>query len=185
MEFAARYRWWPLLHVVVACAAIGQGVCLVLVWAANLALAGDAAAEGVVAAMQWLGWLELALSVLVVGGLAVGAWLHRPLWARGVAAVILGMALHWGWWLLDRRVDMFATTVPGDVTPELLARVELRLWTMLGVDALSLLLLVLGGVLLLWHRSARRAEPDAAGQPLPADATPEVRAARGGVRALR
>ena len=56
-----------------------------------------------------LGWVEIIAAAAVVLGLAVGLWFHRPLWAPGVLFVVLGMALHWGWWLLDRKVDMFGT----------------------------------------------------------------------------
>ncbi|CAL8978842.1 hypothetical protein PROP_02611 [Propionicimonas sp. T2.31MG-18] len=159
MDFPVRLGWWPVLHLVVALSAISQGAILVGVWAANLTLAGDpAAGEAIVAAMVALGWVEIGLSAVIVIGLAVGAWLHRPLWARGVASVIIGMVLHWGWWLLDRRVDVFGTA---DLTvPDIEARLQLRLWTMLGIDVVSVVALVLGGILLVRHRPRSRGESD-------------------------
>lgn len=145
-----------VLARVVAIAAIALGLCIVAVWVTNLALTKAVTdadpADPVVMAMAVLGWVELGLAVVVVAGLATGAWLHRPLWARGVASVIVGMALHWGWWLLDRRVDLFGTSSV-DLSPaDLVARVEARMWTTLGIDVAAVLALLLGGVLLLLHR---------------------------------
>jgi hypothetical protein len=153
MESSVRVGWWPILHLVVALSAIAHGLIIVLIWVANLALAGDTAAtESIVGAMLVLGWVEIGLGVLVIAGLAVGTWLHRPLWARGVALVIIGMVLHWGWWLIDRRIDVFGTSALVEGDPALVTRLEARLWTMLAIDAVSVLLLVLGGALLIWHR---------------------------------
>lgn len=151
-----------VLARVVAVAAVALGLCIVAVWVTNLALTkavtDEVGAEPIVMAMAVLGWVELGLAVVVVAGLATGAWLHRPLWARGVASVIVGMVLHWGWWLLDRRVDLFGTSSPDLSPPELVARVDARMWTTLGIDVAAVLALLLGGVLLLLHR---RPDPDA------------------------
>jgi hypothetical protein len=145
-----RFTWW--LSRIVATAALATALCLVVVWTTNLALTRAIAEEGdtgpIVSALNVLGWVELGLAVVVVGGLAVGAWLHRPVWARGVASVIVGTALHWGWWLLDRHVDPFRVNLP-DADDGLLGRVTARMWTTLGVDVLAIGALVLGGVLLL------------------------------------
>jgi hypothetical protein len=157
MTSSVRFGWWPILHLVVALSAIAQGVIFVLVWAANLAFAQDPeGGEVIVSAMVALGWVEIGLAGVVVIGLAVGAWLHRPLWARGVASVILGMVLHWGWWLLDRKVDVFGTW--NVEVADLAVRLERRLWTMLAVDVAAVVALVLGGLLLLWHRPRREPE---------------------------
>jgi hypothetical protein len=157
MDSTARFGWWPVLQFVVAIAAMALGVSVVLVWAANFALTEAVAStigeDAVVASMQVLGWVELGLSVVVLAGLAVGAWLHRPLWARGVASVIVGMVLHWGWWVLDRRFDLFGMAALPEGDPLLVARAEARLWTMLAIDVVAVLALVLGGVLLVRHRS--------------------------------
>ncbi len=161
MDSTARIGWWPILHLVVALSALAHGLIIVLVWAVNLALAGDrVAAAGVVGTMLALGWVEIALGALVIGGLAVGTWLHRPLWGRGVASVILGMVLHWGWWLIDRRFDVFGTAALAVGDPALVGRLEARLWTMLAVDVVSVLLLLLGGFLLLRHRPRSVGEAD-------------------------
>nr|WP_300151300.1 hypothetical protein [Propionicimonas sp.] len=160
MDSTARFGWWPVLQFVVAVAAIALGVSLVLVWAANLALTEAVTStigqDAVVSSMQVLGWVELGLSVIVLAGLAVGAWLHRPLWARGVASVIVGMTLHWGWWVLDRRFDLFGMAGLPEGDPLLVSRAEARLWTMLAIDVAAVLALVLGGVLLVRHRSRGR-----------------------------
>jgi hypothetical protein len=157
MDSTARFGWWPVLQFVVAIAAMALGVSVVLVWAANFALTEAVTStigeDAVVTSMQVLGWVELGLSVVVLAGLAVGAWLHRPLWARGVASVIVGMVLHWGWWVLDRRFDLFGMAALSEGDPLLVARAEARLWTMLTIDVVAVLALVLGGVLLVRHRS--------------------------------
>jgi hypothetical protein len=157
MDSAARFGWWPVLQFVVAIAAMALGVSVVLVWAANFALTEAVTStigeDAVVTSMQVLGWVELGLSVVVLAGLAVGAWLHRPLWARGVASVIVGMVLHWGWWVLDRRFDLFGMAALSEGDPLLVARAEARLWAMLTIDVVAVLALVLGGVLLVRHRS--------------------------------
>lgn len=152
-----------ILARVVAIAAIALGLCIVLVWVTNLALlraATDAVGtDGIVTAMIVLGWVELGLSIVLLGGLATGVWLHRPLWARGVASVTIGLVLHWGWWLLDRRVDLFGTVGADPASPDLAARIEARMWTTLAVDAVAVVALLLGGVLLLRH--ARGSNPGA------------------------
>lgn len=146
-------RW---LRFVVAWASLLLGLTLVAVWAANLALRGtpDDTADGnaIIAAMLVQGWVVIVLTAVVVIGLAVGAWLHRPLWARGVALVMTGMVLYWGWWLLDRRIDLFGMGTLEASDPNLYARAEARLWTTLGVDVVAVLALLAGGVLLLRHR---------------------------------
>jgi hypothetical protein len=156
-------RMRSVLARVVAVAAVALGLCIVAAWVANFALmktgADVVSTDPVVMTMAVLGWVELGLAVVVLAGLATGAWLHRPLWARGVASVIIGMALYWGWWLLDRRVDLFGTSSLELSPSELISRVEVRMWTTLGTDVVAVLALLLGGVLLLRHRS--RPESDA------------------------
>ena len=176
MDPMARPGWWPVLRVAVAVAAIAFGLSIVLAWVANIALSrmvtDEAGAAAVLGLLQVLGWVELGLSVVVLGGLAVGVWLHRPLWARGVASVTIGMLLHWGWWVLDRRFDLFGTYGLADDDPILLARMETRLWTMLAVDVASILALVLGGALLLRHREPPAGEVGA--DPEPAEPEPDA-----------
>ncbi|MGC3994281.1 MAG: hypothetical protein QM779_09275 [Propionicimonas sp.] len=149
----ARFSRW--LRLVVATAAIAQALCLVLVWVVNLwlsaALVDEVGSDGIVLTLSVLGWVELVLGLAVLGGLVVGLWLHRPLWARGVATVTIGMVLHWGWWLVDRRLDLFGLAGMDAGDPAYLGRVEVRLWTNLGIDALAVIALVLGGILLLRH----------------------------------
>lgn len=147
------------LRLVVALAAIGQAAILAAVWVANfslsVAMVEEVGAEGIMTALSVLGWVELGLGLVVLAGLVTGLWRHRPLWARGVASVMIGMALHWGWWLLDRRLDLFGVAGLDPSDPAYLGRVETRLWTTLGMDVLAVAALVCGGVLLLRHK-----EPD-------------------------
>ncbi|MCB0910884.1 MAG: hypothetical protein KDB60_04620 [Propionibacteriaceae bacterium] len=156
-------RW---LRIVVAISSLLLGASLVAVWVANLALTrtvdDTVDGEAVVNTMLVLGWVVIVLTGVVVLGLAVGAWLHRPLWARGVALVMAGMTLYWGWWLLDRRVDLFGMAALGADDAELYTRAEARLWTTLGIDVVAVLALLLGGVLLLRHR-----EPELESEPEP------------------
>lgn len=150
--------WLPILRRTVGAAAILMALAVVGVWVGNFALIGQAAeATGAGAGLETLlvlGWVEIIAAAAVVLGLAVGLWFHRPLWAPGVLFVVLGMALHWGWWFLDRRVDMFGTSGFNDPDPELFRRAAVRMWVMLGFDSLAVLLLLLGAVLLF--RRARR-----------------------------
>lgn len=155
-------RW---LRFVVAGSSLLLGLTLVAVWVANLALSRtvEDTTDGntVVATMLVLGWVVIVLTVVVVLGLAVGAWLHRPLWARGIALVMIGMVLYWGWWLLDRRVDLFGMTSLAADDPVLYVRAEARLWTTFGIDVVAILALLAGGVLLLLHRETGLGTADA------------------------
>lgn len=150
--------WLPLLRRTVGAAAIVTALGIVAVWAGNVAMTkevlGALGVDGFLTLLTALGWIEIVAGAVVVLGLAAGQWFHRPLWAPGVLFVVLGMALHWGWWLLDRRVDLFGTSGFNDPDPELLRRAAVRMWVMLGIDVLSVALLLFGAVLLL--RRARR-----------------------------
>ncbi len=142
----------------VASASLLLGLTLVAVLVVNFALARTVEdtvdGDTIVAALAALGWAVLVLSGIVVLGLAVGAWLHRPLWARGVALVMAGMGVYLGWWWLDHRVDLFGMSTLAPDDPALYARAEARLWTTLGIDVVAVLALLVGGVLLLFHREA-------------------------------
>ncbi len=178
MDPSPRPGWWHRMRRAVAVASITFGLSLVGAWLASVSLSGqvtdEAGAAGVRSWLQFLGWLEIGLSVVVIGGLAAGAWLHRPLWARGVATVIVGMVLHWGWWVLDRRFDLFGTSGLTEGDPALVVRTEVRLWAMLAADALAVLALVVGGLVLLWHRDPAERRDDE-GPVGPADGGAEER----------
>jgi hypothetical protein len=155
----------PTLRRTVGTAAIVMALAVVAVWAGNVALTGDAVqavgTDRVIDVLMTLGWIEIVASAAVVLGLAAGLWFHRPLWAPGVLAVVLGMALHWGWWVLDRKVDLFGTSGFNDPDPELLHRAAERMWVMFGADALAVLLLLFGAVL-LFRTNRRSGQADAA-----------------------
>lgn len=155
----------PILRRTVGGAAIVMALAVVAVWAGNFALTKEVVealgADAIITLLTTLGWIEIVAGTVVVLGLAAGQWFHRPLWAPGVLFVVLGMALHWGWWLLDRKVDLFGTSGFNDPDPELLRRAAVRMWVMFGIDALSVALLLLGAVLLL-RRAGRSGQADAA-----------------------
>jgi hypothetical protein len=165
---SADIDWLPNLRRTVGAAAIVMALAVVAVWAGNVALTKDVVEslgpDAIINLLTTLGWIEIVAGAVVVLGLAAGQWFHRPLWAPGVLFVVLGMALHWGWWLLDRRVDLFGTYGFNDPDPELLRRAAVRMWVMFGVDALSVVLLLVGAVLLL-RRAGRsgQAHPAADG----------------------
>jgi len=157
--------WLPILRRTVGAAAIVMALAVVAVWAGNFAITKEVVEslgpDAIINLLTTLGWIEIVAGAVVVLGLAAGQWFHRPLWAPGVLFVVLGMALHWGWWLLDRRVDLFGTSGFTDPDPELLRRAAVRVWVMLGIDSFSVALLLVGAVLLL-RRAGRSGQAYAA-----------------------
>ena len=155
----------PLLRRTVGGSAIVMALAVVAVWAGNFLLTAEVVEalgpEAIINLLSTLGWIEIVTGAVVVLGVAAGQWVHRPLWAPGVLFVVLGMALHWGWWLLDRKVDLFGTSGFNDPDPELLRRATVRVWVMFGIDSLAVVLLLLGAVLLL-RRVGSSGQADAA-----------------------
>lgn len=149
----AEFDWLPILRRVVGVAAVAMALAVVGVWGGNFALRAAAnQADGldrILDRLLVLGWVEIVAGIAVLLGLTAGLWLHRPLWAPGVLPVVLGMVLHWGWLLLDRRVDLFGTSGFSDPDPELVRRAVARMWVMFAADSLAVLLLLLGAVLLI------------------------------------
>ena len=154
----------PPLRRTVGGSAIVMALAVVAVWAGNFLLTAEVVEalgpEAIINLLRTLGWIEIVAGAVVVLGVAAGQWVHRPLWAPGVLFVVLGMALHWGWWLLDRRVDLFGTSGFNDPDPELLRRATVRVWVMFGIDSLAVVLLLLGAALLL-RRMGRSGQADA------------------------
>ena len=157
--------WLPILRRTVGAAAVVMALAVVAVWAGNVALTRETVdalgPNAIIDLLTTLGWTEIVAGAVVVLGLAAGQWFHKPLWAPGVLFVVLGMALHWGWWLLDRKVDLFGTSGFNDPDPELVRRAAVRVSVMLGIDSLSVVLLLLGAVLLV-RRGGRSGQADAA-----------------------
>lgn len=151
MDLAER-DWLAILRRTVGTAAIVMALAVIAVWAGNVVVTRMVVEPDdigrVIDTLTTLGWIEIVAGAAVVLGLAAGLWFHRPLWAPGVLAVVLGMALHWGWWVLDRKVDLFGTSGYNDPDPELLQRAAVRMWVMFGADAIAVLLLIFGAVLL-------------------------------------
>lgn len=147
-----RFGQW--LRLVVAWSSLATALALVLVWIGNFVLdttAPDGSAQVVLESLDILGWFELATSVVAILGLAVGVWFHKPLWARGVALVMIGLAIHWGWWILDRTVDVFGLGMLDPSDPQIVQRVSIRFWLTFALDLVAVPLLVAGGVALLRH----------------------------------
>jgi hypothetical protein len=91
--------------------------------------------------------LEAVASATVVVGAVLGWRLHRPVWVRGLLPTLGGLTLNWGWWLLDRNVDLwgvdrFLTEDGGPPSPELL---QLGLIATSVIVAISLLAIGLVG----------------------------------------
>lgn len=164
----AELDWLPILRRSVGAAAVVMALAVIGVWLGNLALRGqlveNPGMSSILDLLLVLGWIEIVTGAAVLLGIAAGLWFHRPLWAPGVLAVVLGMSLYWGWWLLDRRVDLFGTSGFNDPDPELFRRAVVRMWVMLGVDILAVVLLVVGAVLLL-RRTGRSGQADPASDP--------------------
>ena len=154
----------PILRRTVGAAAVVLGLAVTAVWAGNFALSREVVdalgPDAIINLLTTLGWIEIVAGAVIVLGLAAGQWFHRPLWAPGVLSVALGMALHWGWWLLDRRVDLFGTFGFNDPDPELVRRAAVRMWVMLGIDSMAVLLLLVGAVL-LFRRAGRSGQAEA------------------------
>jgi hypothetical protein len=100
-------------------------------------------------------WLKGLASLAVLAGLAAGWRLSRPLWASGLIPVALGLVLQWGWWLLDRQVDLWGMSrygvddATGEVRPELSQLAALSTTVSLAVSVVAIALLVFGGLRVL------------------------------------
>ena len=155
--------WLPILRRIVGTAAVAMAFAVIGVWVGNFALRGQVAenlgAGGLLDLLFVLGWVEIVTGAVVLLGFGVGLWFHRLLWAPGVLPVVFGMSLYWGWWLLDRRVDLFGTSGFNDPDPELFRRAVVRMWVMLGVDTVAVALLLVGAVLLL-RRNGKSGQAD-------------------------
>lgn len=174
---ATRRDWLPVISRVTGVAAIVVGAAKVVNWALEFAmteavLAAVGGAEGWVAMMTSLWILRVAASAVVLAGLIAGWRLDRPVWARGVTPVALGMVVLWGWWTVDRYVDVWGWSrltpeqlerTPAD--PELLRLGYLSTFGALAIDLLAVVLLVAGGLRL---SQAGRALAEPGERPVPA-----------------
>jgi hypothetical protein len=98
-------------------------------------------------------WLDLLASIVVVVGLILGWRLARPVWAQGLVPAALGLVVHWGWWKLNKAVDLwgfnrYAADGSG-IDPELLRLGVLATGVSIAVSVAAIALLTYGGVRIL------------------------------------
>lgn len=83
----------------------------------------------------------------------VAYWVRVPDARRGLPQVVIGLFLHWGWWLFVTSVNLWGIHPWVLVVPRLLG---IEAWSPLmvnlGMDALAALLVFLGGVAILEGR---------------------------------
>lgn len=109
---------------------------------------------------QILWIIKVAATAVVAAGLIVG-WRQAPLlWTPGIGQVALGLVVNWGWWAVDRFVDVwqlgrFTGVDPSD--PDLVNTLRAAEWVNLAADVVSVALLISGGIrLLVRARSTRQ-----------------------------
>lgn len=106
-------------------------------------------------------WIaRLVATAVAAAGLVVGWRCSHPLWARGVGMVAAGLLLGWGWWALERYVDLWGyrrIVVTGDEpSPELIRISQIELGVDVAISVVVIVLLLWGGRRLL--AGARLAE---------------------------
>lgn len=83
--------------------------------------------------------------LLVIGALLVWLGLSGAS-RRGPLLLLLGLALHWGWWKLSAVVDFFGLNGAMDVTPELTQRATASWVVSTAIDLVAIGLLVGGAI---------------------------------------
>lgn len=110
-------------------------------------------AEGFFWIFRILWIIELVATAVAAAGLIVGWRCSRPLWARGVGLVAAGLLLNWGWWALDRYVDLWGyrqiVTTGDEPNPELVRISLIELGVSVAVSVAVIVLLLWGGRRLL------------------------------------
>lgn len=143
-------------------AAIVLGVAELLVLVANFSITEAVLAvigvEGVHWILRSLWVISIAATAVAAGGIIVG-WRQAPLlWTPGIGLVALGVLLHWGWWAVDRYTDIWNlgrfTGVDPD-NPELLNALRAIVWVNVGVDVVTIALVLTGGIQLLRTHSRK------------------------------
>ena len=145
-------------------AAIVLGAAELLSWvvgfsmteAAVAAIGGDAFAG--ILHIDWI--VKLVATAVVAAGLFVG-WRQAPLlWTPGIGQVALGLVVRWGWWAVDRYVNVwhlerFIGVDPAD--PDLLNTLRASEWVNMATSVVAVALLLSGGIrLVVRARSGRR-----------------------------
>lgn len=172
MDGMGELDWLAIVRRATGVAAIVVAAALTLTTALNFLLIepvlSAVGAEAIGFAFDSLWWLQIIGSLVVLAGLIAGWRLDRPVWARGVTPVALGMVVLWGWLLLNRHVDLWGWSrltqeqvdrLPAD--PELLRLSYLSTFTWVTIHALAVALLVVGAVRLLRADRAREPAPAA------------------------
>lgn len=152
--------WLAIIRRTTGVAAVIVAVAAVLTWVLQFAIVEPGLEVVGAEFFHWgfsiLYWLQLGGLFVVLACLIVGWRLDRPVWARGVTPVALGMVVLWGWALLRRNLDLWGWSrlsqeqlerIPAD--PEVLRIGYLSTFTAVAVDAIAVALLVFGAVRLL------------------------------------
>ncbi len=137
-------------------AAIVLGAAELLSWVASFSMVEPVVAvigsHGFFLFFEVLWIVMVAATAVAAAGLIVGWRWSRPLWAPGIGLIASGLVLRWGWWLLDRFVDIwniarFTGADPAD--PELVWTGQAALLVDVGVSIVVIVLLLWGGRRLL------------------------------------
>lgn len=172
MDGTRELDWLSIIRRATGIAALVVAVAVVLTWVLQFTIVEpvlDAVgAEFIGWTFSVLYWLKLGGFLVVLAGLIVGWRLERPVWARGVTLVALGMVVLWGWELLVRNVDLWGWSrlgeeqlqrVPPD--PEVLRIGYVSVFAAMAVEAIAVALLLVGAVRLLRADRAREPAPAA------------------------
>jgi len=110
-------------------------------------------ADGINLALELVWWPTVLASLVVVLGLIFGWRLAQPVWARGLVPSALGLVINWGWWKLDRAVDLWGfnrfTSQGDDLAPELFRLGLIATVVNVSISVVAIALLTYGGVRIL------------------------------------
>lgn len=85
----------------------GMVVSLALNFSLTPAVVDTIGVEALTMMFNGAAWLTNIGSLAVLIGFGWGRWLSRPFWARGLVPLLLGLGVGWGWYLLNRYVDLW------------------------------------------------------------------------------
>jgi hypothetical protein len=120
-------------------------------------------AVGVDALTVWFSvaaWLTIGGSAAALVGYGWGRWLSRPFWVRGLLPLLAGLGLGWGWYLLNRYVDLWGFSIRPDGASGAPGAAILSTVVILGVSAVAAVLVMFGAIRVLTSSPAVvKAEP--------------------------